>query len=106
VTYLTGDRVYEAVCNGHACSPRIFEEFPTACISIEVTAVSNSFRMQTPELNSKGLGIVAFDLEVRDAPACSSPTIRFPVFSSGIASGDRINVSLKDESSRAACLQR
>jgi tetratricopeptide (TPR) repeat protein len=69
-TYLTGPHVYDAICKGHVCPPTIFEGIPDR---LHLNCGDGTFEF-APDLipessSSKGLGVVAFDLDVRGRPS-------------------------------------
>lgn len=60
VNYLTGEDVFEAICSGKACSPKVFAGSPTR---VSINRGDGSFVSMphaTPETGPKGLGVVAF----------------------------------------------
>jgi tetratricopeptide (TPR) repeat protein len=68
VTYVTGPDVYERICRGHGCSPKEFAGIPDR---LRLSRGDGSFELitrATPETNSKGLGVVAFDVFDRGRP--------------------------------------
>lgn len=59
VNYVTGPGVYEAICNGRACSPKVWEGVPDR---VHLNRGDGSFepiRGGTPESDTKGLGVLA-----------------------------------------------
>lgn len=69
VNYVTGNDVFEAICNGKACSPKAFEGVPTR---VHINRGDGSFELMsqaTPETGPKGLGVVAFVLKQGDRPS-------------------------------------
>ncbi len=68
VNYVTGERVYERVCNGKACSPRGFTGVPD---DLWLSDGQGGFSRHVPsaaEVDGKGLGIVAFTQETAGRP--------------------------------------
>lgn len=98
VTYVTGPRVYEAICNNHACSPKAFEGIPDR---LRMSRGDGTFELvpdATPESNSKGLGVVAFDLHDRGRPCLFVSNDQVPAFLlRNFATDDRLRVRLADE---------
>lgn len=61
VNYLMGDDVYTKICRDRACSPSVFDGSPDRLL---INLGDGTFRPideATPQVNSKGLGIVAFE---------------------------------------------
>lgn len=69
VNYLTGEDVFEAICNGKACSPKVFAGVPTRVCINRGDGFFELMSNATPETGSKGLGIVAFALNHADRPS-------------------------------------
>lgn len=68
VNYLTGKDLYTKICQGKACSPK---GFPGASDRVLINQGGGRFVElpdATPKVNSKGLGIVAFELEPNRRP--------------------------------------
>ena len=98
VTYLTGPQVYEAICNNHACSPKVFDGIPDR---LRLSRGDGTFELvphATPELNSKGLGVVAVDLYDRGRPCLFIANDQVPGFLlHNFDFGDRHHVRFEDE---------
>lgn len=62
VNYVTGSDVYELICNGHACSPKVFDGVPDQVYLGQGDGTVRNVSGATPESNAKGLGIVAASL--------------------------------------------
>jgi hypothetical protein len=99
VTYLTGEHVYELICDGHACSPNGFIGIPDR---LRLSRGDGTFELvehATPELDSKSLGAVAFDLYDRGRPCLFVANDQVPgFFLHNFATADRHHVRLADES--------
>jgi len=99
VTYLTGEHIYEEICDGHACSPNGFIGIPDR---LRLSRGDGTFELiphATPELNSKSLGAVAFDLYDRGRPCLFIANDQVPgFFLHNFATDDRNHVRLADES--------
>lgn len=68
VNYLSGDDLYVMICGGRACSPSVF---PGAQDQLLISDGQGGFERidgATPERDSKGLGIVAFQQNPADRP--------------------------------------
>jgi len=60
VTYLTGAEVYRAICDGYACSPKVFEGTPDRLLIGRGDGRFEDAGEALPDLTgSKGLGVVA-----------------------------------------------
>jgi hypothetical protein len=98
VTYLTGPEVYAIICQKKGCSPSVFEGVPDR---LHINQGDGTFRWiegATPETNSKGLGIVAFDLFERNRPCLFVANDQVPNhFLRNLPSGDPINIRLEDQ---------
>lgn len=68
VNYLSGEDLYQRICQGLACSPGVF---PAARDRVWINRGDGRFVLfedATPIKNSKSLGIVAFELETKRRP--------------------------------------
>lgn len=68
VNYVEGDDVYELICNGKSCSPKVF---PGAADRIWMNQGDGTFAQTDPPVSSamaKGLGITAFETSNRRRP--------------------------------------
>jgi tetratricopeptide (TPR) repeat protein len=63
VTYVTGPGVYEKICDGHGCSPKVFAGLPDRLYLNQGDGTFEFVPEALPELNdSKGLGVVTVPL--------------------------------------------
>ena len=98
ITYVTGDRVYEAICKGRACSPKVFDGTPDRLYLSRGDGTFEFVPHAVPESNSKGLGVVAMDVEIRGRPSLFIANDQVPnFFLRNTPSDDRFNVRLEDE---------
>jgi tetratricopeptide (TPR) repeat protein len=65
VTYLEGDDVFTRLCQGLACSPRNFRGTPDRLLLNRGDGALEELRDSTPSIDSKGLGVVALDVDGR-----------------------------------------
>lgn len=80
VNYLAGEHVYEALCEDRVCSSDKFEGVPAR---LHLNRGDGTFEFvphATPESNSKGLGVVAFDLHYRGRPCLFVANDKVPNF--------------------------
>ncbi|MBS0207207.1 MAG: VCBS repeat-containing protein [Planctomycetes bacterium] len=68
VNYLTGPDVFEAICHHRACSPKGFEGVPDCLYINRGDGTFEKMPDATPKLDSKGLGLVAFDQRIHGRP--------------------------------------
>jgi len=68
VNYLMGDGVFERICKGRACSPSVFSGAPDRLLINRGNGEFLNVAAATPPGDSKGLGVVAFELETRRRP--------------------------------------
>lgn len=99
VTYLTGPTIYEQVCNGHACSPKVFDGVPDR---LRLNKGDGTFELipdATPAVDSKGLGVVAFELNERNRPSLYIANDQVPDFllKNSANRNSPFNISLIDE---------
>ncbi len=98
VNYVTGPQVYERICQGKGCSP---SSFAGAADRLLLSRGDGSFELiepAAPEVDGKGLGIVAFDLHERGRPSLFVANDQVPNFLlRNHATEDRHNVRLEDE---------
>ncbi|HVW00476.1 MAG TPA: CRTAC1 family protein, partial [Planctomycetaceae bacterium] len=80
VNYVTAPDVYERLCNGHACSPKVFDGTPDRLWINRGDGVFESVPDATPGVNAKGLGVVAFDLHERGRPCLFVANDQVPSF--------------------------
>ena len=80
VNYVTGEHVFEMICQGKACSPKVFAGAPDRLI---LSHGDGTFETTTPfpnEVNGKGLGVVAFELLDRGRPCLLIANDQVPNF--------------------------
>lgn len=98
VNYLTADDIFEAICKGKACSPKVFEGVPDR---VHISLADGAFEVvpdATPKTDSKGLGIVAVDLQTRNRPSLFIANDQVPNFLlRNLPSGDRFNIHLEND---------
>jgi tetratricopeptide (TPR) repeat protein len=68
VNYLMGDGVFEKICEGRACSPSVFPGAPDRLLINQGDGSFHDVADATPAENSKGLGVVAFELDATRRP--------------------------------------
>lgn len=68
VNYLQGEGVYQKICQGYACSPSVFPGAPDRVLINLGDGRFEQIDDLTPEQDSKGLGVVAFELEPNRRP--------------------------------------
>ena len=68
VNYLMGDGVFERICEGRACSPSVFPGAPDRLLINQGDGRFAEVANATPQGDSKGLGVVAFELEANRRP--------------------------------------
>jgi tetratricopeptide (TPR) repeat protein len=98
VTYLTGPHVFEVICEGgRTCTPKMFDGIPDR---LRLSRGDGTFELvphATPELNSKGLAVVAFDLFDRGRPCLFVANDQVPGFLlRNHATDDRYQVRFED----------
>ncbi|MEO2013635.1 MAG: FG-GAP-like repeat-containing protein [Fuerstiella sp.] len=64
VNYLSGDDVFEKICQGRACSPGVFSGARDRLLINRGDGTFVEVADVTPRVNSKGLGIVAFETQL------------------------------------------
>ena len=69
VTYVTGPKVYTLICQGKGCSPNVFTGVPDRLLINRGDGSFESVPVPASVENSKGLGVIAFDLEQRGRPS-------------------------------------
>ena len=98
VNYVTGPQVYERICQGKGCSPSAFAGAPDHLLLSRGDGSFELIEPAAPEVDGKGLGIVAFDLHERGRPSLFVANDQVPNFLlRNLATGDRHNVRLEDE---------
>ncbi len=99
VTYVTGPGVYEAICDGHACSPSRFEGLPDRLHLNRGDGTFESVPVAAADSkSSKGLGLVAVELCSRRRPDLLIANDQVPNFLlRNSASADRLNLLFEDE---------
>jgi tetratricopeptide (TPR) repeat protein len=81
VTYVTGQGVYDRICDGHGCSPKVFEGLPDRLYLNRGDGTFEFVPGAVPELNdSKGLGVVAVELFDRRRPCLFIANDQVPNF--------------------------
>ncbi len=68
VNYLMGEGVFERICEGRACSPSVFPGAADRLLINQGDGTFHDVANATPVENSKGLGVVAFELEASRRP--------------------------------------
>ena len=68
VNYLTGTGVFEKICNGRTCSPDNFPGAPDRLLMNRGDGRFVNVADATPQIDSKGLGVVAFEMEADRRP--------------------------------------
>jgi len=68
VNYLEGEGLYTKICQGHACSPSVFDGAPDQLWINQGDGRFIAATHATPQSESKGLGIVAFELDEPQRP--------------------------------------
>lgn len=68
VNYLKGDDLFERICGGLACSPSVFPGAPDRLLINQGDGQFVMMDEATPQGDSKGLGIVVFELESNRRP--------------------------------------
>ena len=68
VNYLTGEGVFEKICEGLACSPSVFPGARDRLLMNHGDGRFLDVADATPQADSKGLGIVAFEMEANRRP--------------------------------------
>jgi tetratricopeptide (TPR) repeat protein len=97
VNYLTGEHVYDALCENGVCSSDVFEGVPAR---LHINRGDGTFEFiphATPESNSKGLGVVALDLHCRGRPSLFVANDKVPNFLLRNSPEGPYNVRLVDE---------
>jgi tetratricopeptide (TPR) repeat protein len=69
VNYLTGDAVYEKICNGRACSPAVFQGAPDRLLINQGAGQFAEVIDATPRGDSRGMGVVAFETQANRRPS-------------------------------------
>jgi tetratricopeptide (TPR) repeat protein len=69
VNYLTGDGLFEKICGGLACSPSVFSGAPDRLLINQGDGRFADVANATPQGDSKGLGVVAFELKANRRPS-------------------------------------
>jgi len=98
VNYVTGEQVYERICNGRACSPR---GFAGAADDVWINDGHGGFSRHAPlvaEVDGKGLGIVAFAQETPARPSLFIANDQVPNFLlQNVATGTGDDLRLENE---------
>ncbi|MDZ4683608.1 MAG: FG-GAP-like repeat-containing protein [Planctomycetaceae bacterium] len=98
VNYLTGPRVNEVICDGKACSPSAFAGAPDRLLLSRGDGTFELVDPLSPEIDGKGLGVVAFDWQERGRPSLFIANDQVPNFLlRNHSTGDRRNIRLDDE---------
>lgn len=69
VNYLKGDGVFELICNGRGCSPRVFDGAPDRMLINLGNGQFEEVPDATPTVFSKGLGTVVFETQPNRRPS-------------------------------------
>lgn len=97
-TYLTGSNVYTEICQGRGCSPKVFSGPPDR---LHLSRGDGTFAFvpdATPVENSKGLGVVALDVETRGRPSLFISNDQVPNhYLRNLPSDDASNIRLQEE---------
>lgn len=80
VNYVVGPQVYERICQGKGCSPSVFAGAPDRLLLSRGDGTFEMVAPLTPEVDGKGLGIVAFDLHERGRPSLFIANDQVPNF--------------------------
>lgn len=80
VNYLTGPQVYERICQEKACSPSVFAGAPDRLLLNRGDGTLERVPPETPEVDGKGLGIIAFGLHERGRPSLLIANDQVPNF--------------------------
>ncbi len=98
VNYVEGPQVYERICQGKGCSPSAFAGSPDRLLISRGDGTFELVTPPTPEIDGKGLGIVAFDLQEQGRPCLFIANDQVPNFLlRNRATADRYHVNLSDE---------
>ncbi len=93
VNYLTGPGVYEVICNGKACSPGAFAGAPDQLLISRGNGRFAFHPPDSPEVDGKGMGMVAFDGSERGRPSLFIANDQVPNFllqNRATDNGDRV----------------
>lgn len=63
VNYVSGPDVYTLICDGRACSPKVFEGVPDRVFLSKGDGTFECLAGMTPDRDAKGLGVIAADLD-------------------------------------------
>ena len=98
VNYVSGPKLFEIICQGHACSPKAFAGAPDRLFLNRGDGTFEFTPSALSDSNGKGLGIVALDLHVRGRPSLFVANDQVPNFLlRNHATNDRFNLRLEDE---------
>ena len=98
VNYLSGPRVYDLVCNGHACSPKGFQSLPDRLWISRGDGTFENIPNSTPAVDSKGLGIIAAEFQVRRRPCLFIANDQVPnFFLKNSPASEWFNIHLENE---------
>jgi len=98
VNYLEGEGVFEAICNGRACSPSVFAAAPDRLLMGRGDGAFDSQKLAIPKDSSKGLGVVTFFSEDSRRPSlfiANDQTANFLL--KNRAAENRFNIELYDD---------
>lgn len=97
-TYVTAADVYERICNGFGCSPRVFDGIPDRLRISQADGTFASASIQADTSLSKGLGVVAVDLDRSGRPCLMIANDQVPnSLLRNSSADDPFNVRLHDD---------
>jgi tetratricopeptide (TPR) repeat protein len=98
VNYLTGPRIHELICNGRACSPKVFDGAPDHVHLSRGDGTFRSLSDATPREDSKGLGVVAAVIGERGRPCLFIANDQVPNFLlRSQPTADPLDIRFRDE---------
>ena len=98
VNYLTGNDVFEKICDGRACSPNGFAGEPDRLLINQGDGRFVDVANATPGIESKGMGIVAFETDAGRRPVLfisNDQVANYYLINK--ATGDSHNIELADQ---------
>ncbi|MAG93209.1 MAG: hypothetical protein CMJ48_05615 [Planctomycetaceae bacterium] len=98
VNYLRGKGVYEMICAGRACSPSVFSGAPDRMLINQGDGRFVAVADATPPDDSKGMGVVAFEMEADRRPVLFIANDQVAnCFLSNQPAGNSHNIRLSDD---------